>query len=399
MYKDLKRNFWWNNMKREIAQYVAQCLVCQQVKVEYQRPAGKLQHLPIPEWKWEHITMDFVTGLPRTQGGNNAIWVIVDRLTKSTHFLAFKVGFSLEKFAKLYIKEIVKLHGIPVTIVFDRDNRFVSMFWRSLHTTLGTSLNFSTAFHPQTDGQTERTIQTLEDMLRAYVIDLEDNRRRDLVFGVGDHVFLKVSPMKGVMRFGVRGKLSPRFIGPFEVLDRIGEVAYRLALPPSLVGVHNVFHVSMLRKYIPNPSHVIDHAPLQFKGDLTFEEHPIQIVNRKEQAAEKRTAKAKKKLAQTLATKAKEIRETDAKAYKEGKVVIKEGYKKQVDIGYNRGYDLGWTTTLIALFIPKDSPHQDLSKLSLSFPHSPTKEPQSEKKVGYKEGDEEEEVAGTKSPC
>ncbi|GMP23365.1 hypothetical protein CsSME_00000996 [Camellia sinensis var. sinensis] len=172
MYKDLKRNFWWNNMKREIAQYVAQCLVCQQVKVEHQRPAGKLQPLPIPEWKWEHITMDFVTGLPRTQGGNNAIWVIVDRLTKSAHFLAFKVGFSLEKFAKLYIKEIVKLHGIPVTIVSDRDSRFVSMFWRSLHTALGTSLNFSTAFHPQTDGQSERTIQTLEDMLRASVIDL-----------------------------------------------------------------------------------------------------------------------------------------------------------------------------------------------------------------------------------
>ncbi|XP_028090712.1 uncharacterized protein LOC114290912 [Camellia sinensis] len=236
MHKDLKRNFWWNNMKREIAQYVAQCLVCQQVKVQHQIPTGKLQPLPIPECKWEHITMDFVTGLTRTQGGNNAIWVIVNRLTKSTHFVAFKVGFSLERFAKLYIKEIVKLHGIPVTIVFDRDSRFVSMFWRSLHTALGTSLNFSTAFHPQIDGQLERTIQTLEDMLRACVIDLggerkllgpeivqqtvdkinlireririalsrqksyADNRRRDLVFGVGDQVFLKVSPMKGVMR-------------------------------------------------------------------------------------------------------------------------------------------------------------------------------------------------------
>ncbi|XP_028090928.1 uncharacterized protein LOC114291095 [Camellia sinensis] len=94
--------------------------------------------------------------------------------------------------------------------------------------------------------------------------------------------------MKGVMRFGVRGKLSPRFVGPFEVLDRIGEVAYRLALPPSLVGVHNVFHVSMLRKYIPDPSHVIDHAPLQFKEDLTYEEHPIRIADRKEQVLRRR---------------------------------------------------------------------------------------------------------------
>ena len=109
------------------------------MKVEHQRPTGKLQPLPILEWKWEHITMDFVTGLPRTQGGNNAIWVIVDRLTKSAHFLAFKVGFSLERFAKLYIKEIVRLHGILMTIVSDRDSRFVSMFWRSLHTALGTS--------------------------------------------------------------------------------------------------------------------------------------------------------------------------------------------------------------------------------------------------------------------
>ncbi|XP_028103887.1 uncharacterized protein LOC114302963 [Camellia sinensis] len=118
----------------------------------YMRPAGKLQPLLIPEWKWKHITIDFVTGLPKTQGGNNAIWVIVDRLTKFAHFLAFKVGFSLERFAKLYTKEIVRLHGIPMTIVSDRDSRFVSMFWRSLHAALGTKLNFSTAFHRQTDG-------------------------------------------------------------------------------------------------------------------------------------------------------------------------------------------------------------------------------------------------------
>ncbi|XP_028098105.1 uncharacterized protein LOC114297828 [Camellia sinensis] len=255
---------------------------------------------------------------------------------------AFKVGFSLERFSKLYIKEIVKLHGIPVTIVSDRDSRFVSIFWRRLHTALGTSLNFSTAFHPQTDGQSERTIQTLEDMLRPCIIDLRgswdehlalvspicwddvgekkllgpeivqqtvdkinlireqlctaqsrqksyaDNRRHDLVFGVGDHVFLKVSPMKRVMRFGVRGKLSPRFVKPFEVLDRIGEVAYRLALPHPLVGVHNVIHVSMLSKYILNPNHVIDHAPLQFKEDLTYEEHPIRIVDKKEQVLRRR---------------------------------------------------------------------------------------------------------------
>ena len=234
---------------------------------------------------------------------------------------------------------------------------------------MGTNLKFSTAFHPQTDGLSERTIQTLEDMLRACVIDFKgswdehlplvefaynnsyqasikaapyealygrkcrspicwddvgerrllgpeivqqtidkiqvikerlqtaqsrqksyaDVRRRKLEFQVGDHVFLRISPTKGVMRFGFRGKLSPRFVGPFEVLERMGKVAYRLALPPSLSGVHNVFHVSMLRKYIPDPSHVVDYEPLKLRDDLTYEEQLVKIVDKKEQELKRRT--------------------------------------------------------------------------------------------------------------
>ncbi|XP_071901009.1 uncharacterized protein [Coffea arabica] len=127
--------------------------------------------LEIPEWKWEHITMDFVTGLPRSQQGFDAIWVIVDRLTKSAHFLPVHMSFSLEKLAKLYTEEIMRLHGIPVSIVSDRDPRFVSHFWQKFQETLGTKLKFSTAYHPQTDGQLERTIQTLEDMLRSCILD------------------------------------------------------------------------------------------------------------------------------------------------------------------------------------------------------------------------------------
>ena len=173
MYRDLRENYWWNGMKRDIAEFVAKCLVCQQVKIEHQRPAGLLQPLPIPEWKWEHITMDFVTGLPRTPKGHDAIWVIVDRLTKSAHFLPIKTTFSMEKYARLYIDEIIKLHGTPVSIISDRDPRFTSRFWPSLQNALGTTLKFSTAFHPQTDGQSERTIQTLEDMLRACVLDFQ----------------------------------------------------------------------------------------------------------------------------------------------------------------------------------------------------------------------------------
>ena len=128
MYKDLRQNYWWSGMKRDIAQFVAQCLVCQQVKAEHQRPTRFLQPLSIPEWKWEHITMDFVTGLPRTLGDNDAIWVIVDRLTKSTNFLPMKVNFSMDRLTSLYIKEIVKMHGVPVSIVSDKDPRFTSRF-------------------------------------------------------------------------------------------------------------------------------------------------------------------------------------------------------------------------------------------------------------------------------
>jgi len=369
MYQDLKQKFWWNAMKREIAQYVAKCLVCQQIKAEHQRTAGLLQPLPIPEWKWEHITMDFVTALPRSPKNNNAVWVIVDRLTKAAHFLPFRVGQSTEVLADRYIKEIVRLHGVPVSIVSDRDTRFRSHFWESLQENLGTSLKFSTSYHPQTDGQSERTIQILEDMLRACMIEFKgswedyihlvefsynnsyqasikmapfealygrkcrspicwdevgerrlmgpdilvqttekvriirdhlraaqsrqkswaDTNRRPLEFRTGDHVFLKISPTKGVIRFGTRGKLSPRFIGPFEILDRVGEVSYRLALPPSLEGVHNVFHVSQLRKYVKDEGHILNHSELELRPDLSYEEQPMTILDRSVKTLKNRT--------------------------------------------------------------------------------------------------------------
>ena len=148
MYRTLRDHYWWRRMKREIAEFVSRCLTCQQIKAEHQKPAGLLQPLPIPEWKWERITMDFVVGLPRTQSGHDAIWVIVDRLTKSAHFLAVKNTYPLEKLAQIYVDEIVRLHDAPVSIVSDRDPRFTSKFWPKLQDALGTQLNFSTAFHP-----------------------------------------------------------------------------------------------------------------------------------------------------------------------------------------------------------------------------------------------------------
>ncbi|KAL0546306.1 hypothetical protein IC582_016213 [Cucumis melo] len=360
MYRDVKRVYWWRNMKREVAEFVSRCLVCQQVKAPRQKPAGLLQPLSIPEWKWENVSMDFITGLPRTLRGFTVIWVVVDRLTKSAHFVPGKSTYTASKWAQLYMSEIVRLHGVPVSIVSDRDARFTSKFWKSLQTAMGTRLDFSTAFHPQTDGQTERLNQVLEYMLRACALEFPgswdshlhlmefvynnsyqatigmapfealygkccrspvcwgevgeqrlmgpelvqstneaiqkirsrmhtaqsrqksyaDVRRKDLEFEVGDKVFLKVAPMRGVLRFERRGKLSPRFIGPFEILERIGPVAYRLALPPSLSTVHDVFHVSMLRKYVPDPSHVVDYKPLKIDENLSYTEQPVEVLAR-----------------------------------------------------------------------------------------------------------------------
>jgi hypothetical protein len=295
MYQDLKTRYWWHGMKRDVAEYVALCDTCQRVKAEHQRPAGLLQPLRIPEWKWEEIGMNFIVGLPHTQSGYDSIWVVVDRLTKVAHFIPVKMTYTGAILAELYMSRIVCLHGVPKRIVSDRGTQFTSKFWEKLHESLDTQLNFSSAYHPQTDGQTERTNQILEDMLRACSLKYEkswdkslpyaefsynnryqaslkmspfealygrpcrtplfwnetgesqvfgpevirnaeqqvqvirenlrvaqsrqksyaDNRRRDVTFEVGDFVYLKVSPMRGMRRFGVKGKLAPRYIGLF----------------------------------------------------------------------------------------------------------------------------------------------------------------------------------------
>ena len=158
-------------MKREIAYYVACCNVCNLIKAEHQRLAGMLQPLEVPCWKWEEISMDFIVGLPKSSRGNDSIWVIVDRLTKVSHFIPVKTTYRADQLAQLYVNRIVRLHGVPKIIISDRGTQFTSQFWVSLQHALGTQLRFSTAYHPQTDGQTERVNQILEDMLRACVID------------------------------------------------------------------------------------------------------------------------------------------------------------------------------------------------------------------------------------
>ena len=158
-------------MKKDISEYVSKCLTCHQVKAEHQVPSGLLNPLLIPQWKWDNITMDFVSDFPLTQRKHEGVWVIVDRLTKFARFLPVRLDYSMDRLAELYVNEIVRLHGIALSIVSDRDPRFTSRFWKELQSAFGTRLNFSTAFHPQTYGQSKRVIQVLEDMLRGCVLD------------------------------------------------------------------------------------------------------------------------------------------------------------------------------------------------------------------------------------
>ncbi|WVZ75866.1 LOW QUALITY PROTEIN: hypothetical protein U9M48_023889 [Paspalum notatum var. saurae] len=253
MYHDLKEMFWWYGMKRAVAEYVAVCDTCQHVKAEHQRPTGLLQPLKIPEWKWEEISVDFIVGLPRTQKGYNSIWVVVDRLTKVAHFIPVNTTYLGARLAELYISRIVCLHGVPKRIISDRGSQFTSRFWEQLHNSLDSKLRFSTAYHPQTDGQTERTNQILEDMLRACAI-----------------------------QYGTSCSVQT------EELCRC-EVAYKLELPSNLSDIHNVFHVSQLKKCLRVPE---EQAPLEgLDVDLTYTEHPVKILETSERVTRNRRVK------------------------------------------------------------------------------------------------------------
>ncbi|XP_016704610.1 uncharacterized protein [Gossypium hirsutum] len=179
--------------------------------------------------------MDFASGFPLTPTKKDSVWVIVDRVTKSTYFILIQMGFSLQKLAKLYISEIVRLRRFPISIISDRDSRFTSQLWKKLHEAL-------------------------------------DLKKRDIEYSVGDFMFLKVSPSKKVLRFNHKGKLSLRFIRPYQILKCVGPVAFQLELPPELDRIHDVFHISMLRQYQSDPSHVVSIEEIEVRLDLTFEE-------------------------------------------------------------------------------------------------------------------------------
>eukprot|EP00253_Pinus_taeda_P029623 PITA_29623 len=295
-------------MKKDVADYLAQCLECQQIKAEHQYPARLSQPLPIPEWKLETISMDFITGLPKSGKNNDSIMVVVDKL--------------------------------------NRDVKFTLVFWKTLFEELGTELNFSTAYHPQTDGQNERVNQVLDDYLhlvefsnnKGYHTSLQmspfevlygrkcrtpsswggpedrlmlgpemlqemeelvkrirvnlkvvqdrqnnfaDRKRSFKEYQVGDHVYVRIRAKKSTLQWGGCAKLAPQFCGPFQILARIGLVAYQLPLP-SHIRVHNVFHVSVLKKYVYDPKHVINWQDIQVEPEGEIRVEPLNILDRRE---------------------------------------------------------------------------------------------------------------------
>nr|GEU96142.1 putative reverse transcriptase domain-containing protein [Tanacetum cinerariifolium] len=235
MYQNLKKLYWWPNMKGESATYVSKCLTCAKVKAECHKPSGLLVQLVIPLWKWENITLDFVTKLTKTSTGQDTIWVIVDCLTKSVYFLPMRENDSMEKFTRQHLKEIVTRKGVPVLIISDRDG----------------------------------------DRQKSYA----NRRRKALEFQVGDKVMLKVSPWKGMIRFGKQWKLNPRYIRPFKVLAKVGTVAYRLEISDQLRRVHSTFYVSNLKKCFSDEPLAIPLDEIQIDDKLNFIKEPIEIMD------------------------------------------------------------------------------------------------------------------------
>ncbi|GJX25978.1 putative reverse transcriptase domain-containing protein [Tanacetum coccineum] len=320
MYYDLRNLYWWPGMKRDIVEYVCRCLTCSKIKAEHQKPSGLLQQPEIPEWKLEKITIDLVTKLPRSISGCDAIWVIVDRLTKSSHFLPIREDYKTEKLARIYINEIVARHGVPVSINSDRDGRFASHLWQALQKALDTHLplvefSYNNNYHinikcvpfealygqkcrspviwtevgesqligPELVQETTEKIFQIKERLktaRSRQKSYADMRRKPLEFKVGDRVLLKVSPWKGVVRFGKKGKLAPRYVGPFEIVECVGPVAYRLKLPQELSCVHDTFHVSNLKKCLPETDVQVPLDEIEIDENLRFVKEPIEIVER-----------------------------------------------------------------------------------------------------------------------
>nr|GEV01504.1 putative reverse transcriptase domain-containing protein [Tanacetum cinerariifolium] len=293
MYQHLKQLYWWPNMKADISTYVSMCLTCLRVKAKHQKPSGLLVQPEIPQWKWDNITMDFVTKLPRTSSGYDTIWVIVDRLTKSAQFLLMREDDSMDKLTKLYLKEVVTRHRIPISIIFDRDPSYhASIKAAPFEALYGRKCQSPVCWAEVRDAQlidleiiqeTTKTIAQIKQRLQAArdrQKSYADVRHKPLEFQVGDKFMLKVSPWKGVVCFGKREKLNPRYIGPFKVLAKVGTIACRLKLPQQLSRVHSTFHVSNLKKCLSDEPLAIPLDELHIDDKLHFVKEPVEIRDR-----------------------------------------------------------------------------------------------------------------------
>lgn len=358
-WKRVSQFFHWPQIRKEISEYVAACDLCQRVKGGNQWPGGLLQPLPVPSQIWEDISLDFVEGLPKSSD-KDCIMVVIDRLTKVGHFIPLSHPFTATTVAQLFLDNIYKLHGLPRTMVSDRDKLFTSLFWKELFHAVGTKLNMSTSYHPQTDGQTERLNRCLEQYLRAMVghkpktwvkwlplaewwynsshhsaikmspyealygvkprqmcipathrsvndnvQDFQvrreamnqflseaitaaqhkykhyaDSRRQEKQMQVGDWVFLKLQPYRQ-LSVAIRRylKLSHKYFGPYKITEKIGNVAYRLELPPGS-AVHPVFHVSLLKKKVGAKYTVTTELP-RLGTEGQFLVYPVKILDRK----------------------------------------------------------------------------------------------------------------------
>lgn len=363
-YQKVKQLFVWTRMKMMIKEFVAACQVCQQAKSERVKYPGLLQPLPVPKFAWQVITMNFIEGL-QVSHSYNCIMVIVDKFSKYAHFLPLSHPFTAYKVAMLFMEHIFKLHGLPESIVSDRDKVFTSTLWKELFRLAGTTLQMSCAYHPQTDGQTERVNQCMEGYLRCFVhscpnkwkdwlslaefwyntsyhssldktpfevlygqpprhlgIDVmescvvpdlqewllkrklmlqliqqqlsraqqrqkhqADKHRSERSFDVGDWVFLKLQPYVQSSLFKrANHKLYFRYFGPYQILEKIGQMAYKLLLPDS-TSIHSVFHVSLLKKAVDDLSQVSDELPAQ-TDTLQF---PVKVLHRRIQTKDERT--------------------------------------------------------------------------------------------------------------
>ncbi|GJU46811.1 putative reverse transcriptase domain-containing protein [Tanacetum coccineum] len=281
MYQDLKKLYWWPNMKAEIVTYVSKWLTCARVKAEYQKSSGLLVKPEIPQWKWENITMDFVTKLPKTATGHDTIWVIVDHLTKSSHFLPMREDDSLEKLTRQYLKEIVSRHGVLILIISNRDGRFKSHFWRSLPKALGDQLDMSTAYHPKKWSNYHTIIKAAsfeplyERKCRSLICWAEVGDSQLTVLEIIHETTEKIVLIKSRIQAACDRQKSYA-----DIIDKVGTVAYRLKLPEQLNRVHSTFHVSNLKKCLSDETLAIPLDEIQIDDKLQFTKELVKIMDR-----------------------------------------------------------------------------------------------------------------------